>query len=357
MPANLRAKPIEGHMTDSAGNVLRNSVVTVKVSTPFGVFTSDEVKSDGTGYFITRPLPSGVYGLYESGIIVSQVNHRPDITIQCFKALPYNYPVANVNPFDYLLASDDIQKYVYYLQIEPEDLDISIAGSTFPIYDYQLSLINTEVAYDDLYHLQKFHAFIDVSRITTTRFDVEYFSPLTGLTRSYKRIRWAGVPGIRFKSDSKIVVPLDYMSLVPSLPRYVANSTALLTQIRVQSVADPVITIGPENEPHADYDELVSQLIAGDLVYVGYGSPTPINWYGVFEKITDDGYIQLRQWKATTRISTIPTEQVTVVKVSVYDAMFPGIININELANERFSVVENVSAQNGENEVYSYRNT
>jgi hypothetical protein len=297
------------------------------------------------------------------------VLHRADSTIQCFKALPYNYPSSNVNPFDYLLAQEKLQAYVYYLQIEPEDIDVSISGNTFPIYDYTLMALSTAYS-DDLYHLQKFHVLGTNSRITTTRFDVEYFAPLTGLAKTYKRIRWAGVPGIRFQSDSKLVVPLDYMSIVANLPRFISqNGVDLLIsfdpftpQIKVFSGDTDVKHVGPMSPDDAAYSDIKDNLIVGDVVYCGFIPPTgtsvdvPTDWYGVFEGLDDNEYLILRKWRATTWSYTDMPVESGIVRVSIYDGMFSGLFNINELANERLFVSENVSVQDDGVERYSYRN-
>lgn len=380
MPTNMRSKPIEGHITDSAGNVIRNSVITVKSSMPLGDVVVDTVTSDGTGYFVTQPLPNGTYTLHESGIVVSKIRHNPDITIQCYKPHPYNYPASNVNPFDYLLESGKLQRFVYYLQIEPEELDISIGGSSFPMYNYHIGSMVLSAIYastdrtNDMYHMKEFHAFNDETRITTTRFDVEYFTPLTGLSRSYKRVRWAGVPGIRFKEDSKIVVPLDYMSIVPSLPKtisrngedfliYEGMSHTFFPDIYVESVdgISPLakIVIVPRNE-NAEYESIKNGLVIGDIVYISFLKPTdpygsvPQDWYGVYEGVDDDDHIILREWMTSNKVIPTMTLGSGIVRMSIFDGMFAGISNINELANRRFSVIENMYAQDASVEMYSY---
>lgn len=380
MPTNMRSKPIEGHITDSAGNVIRNSVITVKSSTPLGDIVVDTVTSDGTGYFITQPLPNGTYALHESGVVVSRVHHKPDITIQCYKPHPYNYPASNVNPFDYLLGSGKLQRFVYYLQIEPEELDISIGGSSFPMYNYPVGNMVLSSIYastdraNDMYHMKEFHAFNAETRITTARFDVEYFTPLTGLSRSYKRVRWAGVPGIRFKEDSKIVVPLDFMSIVPSLPKaisknggdftvYVGIGHAFNPDVYVKSVdgVSPSVTITLDtNGTIADYDAIKNGLVLGDIVHLGYLRPTdpfgfaPLDWYGVYEGLDQNGNVILREWMTSNKVIQTMIDRSGIVGMSVFDGMFAGISNINELANRRFSVIENVFAQDSSVEMYSY---
>ena len=86
MSSNLRSKPIEGHVTDSAGNVLRNSQIIIKQATPSGSITMGSVQSDDDGYFQSKPLPNGLYDIYESGIVISRIVHTADRnSIQCFK--------------------------------------------------------------------------------------------------------------------------------------------------------------------------------------------------------------------------------------------------------------------------------
>ena len=72
MASNIRAKSIEGYVTDSAGNIIRNSQIIIKQSTPSDSFNIDTVSSDDSGYFASRPIQSGTYEIYESGILVSR---------------------------------------------------------------------------------------------------------------------------------------------------------------------------------------------------------------------------------------------------------------------------------------------
>lgn len=222
MSSNLRAKAIQGHVADSAGNVLRNSQIIIKQSAPLGSITIDRVISDDDGYFKTSPLPNGIYDIYESGVNIARIIHTADRNaIQCFKPNRDNYDISLVEDFVTLKDLNELNGFKYFLQIEQEEVDVSVLGSSFPIYNFDI--IGTVDPTNELYNMADFFNFTPASRITTTRFDIEYFAPLTELSNNYKRIRWAGVPGLRLSEDSKLVVPLDYFSIVASLPKFVYN--------------------------------------------------------------------------------------------------------------------------------------
>lgn len=361
MASNLRSKPIEGYVLDSAGNTLTNAQIIVKQQTPEGSLSVDTVKSDDSGYFITKPIPSGTYSIYESGIVVSKVIHLPDqSSIQSYKAAPENYNIDSIESFSTLVGNGELNKFRAYLQIEASEIDISQYGSTFPIYDFNITT-NTNIGEsgDELYHLAGFLKLSSDSRITTTRFDIEYYFPITATSSIYKRIRWAGVSSIRFTEDSKLVIPLDYFSIVLNSPRIIDPPDSDYTDGEVLSTGTfEKMTLTYTS----DVNKLLPRLKDGDILTVltketnGPGQPeTP--WYGIVIDVGTNT-IELEKWQSSRFTSTVDpgTSGVFAARVSVYDGMFAGIFEINESANERFSVVENISAQNNGTELYNYNN-
>jgi hypothetical protein len=207
MFANLRSAPIEGHVTDSAGNVIRNSQIIIKQQTPYGGVVVDSIRSDDTGYFISSPIPNGVYDIYESGIKISRIIHETSIGgIQCFQADRSNYNPSIIGSFPDLSDAQNLNSYKSFIQIEAPYLNTAQYGNIFPLYEYDISVnpeSDTEQS-NEIYEISNFFQLSSASRITISRFDIEYFSPLTASSSNFKRVKWAGVPGIRFYQDSKI---------------------------------------------------------------------------------------------------------------------------------------------------------
>jgi len=367
MISNLRSKSIQGHITDSAGNILRNATIVIKVNTPTSVNVVDSAISDDDGYFISKPLPNGIYDIYESGIRVSQVIHTADRnSIQVFKADSDNYNTTIIESFSDLIENDatkQLNKFKMFLQIEPNSIDVAQYGNIFPLYDVDLTQL--EKANESYYDLSQFFGFESESRITITRFDIEYYSPLTSISQSYKRIRWSGVPGIRNSSDSKLVLPLDYFSIVANLSKVVqpvSNTAFTAGTIVYEYVAvSGTLFISQAGLGDSDY-------AAGFYPYVNIGDIVKVeldigDWYGLVVSKTDGSgslkKIELKNWLTSrSEYTSVALSPLTgdVEKISAYNGMFQAIPNIDEETNELFTVVENVSAQNGADELYTYIN-
>lgn len=351
--SNLRSKPIEGHVTDSAGNVLRNAAVVIKLATPVsGSIAVSTVKTDDDGYFKSDPLPSGTYDVYESGINVSRVIHIAcPSTIPCFKPSDFNYPTSQESNFLQLAESGNLNNFKSFLQIEYEELDVSSLGSSYPIYDKDI----TYESDGELFSLASFFQLSGDSRITTTRFDIEYFSPLTAVTKTYKRIRWAGVPAIRFYKDSKLILPIDYLSLVPSLPRDIFEfSTGLIT---IDYQDEETLKITPAGG-YPGFETLTQNVFVGDVVKFTNHDGTYA--YGIVKDISNESEeaIIFDKLKSSRFTSTYIEESDAefVASIKIFDGMFQGISSINDGVNEKFSVVENVYVQDNETELYNYNN-
>lgn len=363
MTSSLRAVPIEGHITDSAGNVLRNKQVVIKSETPTQVIIVEKVKTDDDGYFKTSPIPNGVYDIYESGVSIARENHTPDRSaIQCFKPNSDNYNTTLIETFDSLVADQDLNSFKWFLQIEPGFTDTFQFGNTFPLYDADLlGVLDTA---NELFAIGNFFNFSSSSRITTTRFDIEYYSPLTKLTKTYKRIRWSGVPGIKFDNDSKLLIPLDYYSITANMPKFTSYNTSWLT-IDSVSAGDPQIV--EISSVHADYIELVSHVKVGDIMQLikpgvvpngDLNPPSEEFYYGIIIAIGPSKEITLEKWKSS-RFTSDPSFNISKVidTIMVYDGIFPGIFDIDESTNERYTVVEDIYSQNRWAELYNYTNS
>ena len=363
MISNLRSKPVEGHITDSAGNVLRNATVVIKQPTPSGSYIVDTIQSDDDGYFISKPISSGTYDVYESGIRVSRINHDASpLSIQCFKADVDNFNSTIVGNFETLRQStpSNLNSYKAFIQIEPLYIDVAQFGNTFPIYNRDISS-GTDYT-DDLANMASFFELSTNSRVTTTRFDVEFFSPITALSSAYKRIRWAGVPAIRFYKDSRLVIPLDYFSIVPSMPKIVTPSSAAYETTKViVTYSDQCInelSIGDSSSE--EIKNLIPLLSYGDIVKIRIQADTPYDWYGIYVRkyeTSSPNYITLEKWRSSRYDpGQDPVDGDVVDKIYVYDGMFQNISSINEEVNQKFTVTENIFTQDIAYELYNYSN-
>lgn len=366
MPSNLRSKPIEGHVTDSAGNVLRNSEITIKSATPTGVFPMDTVHADDDGYFRSKPLPSGQYDIYESGIRVAKTIHVANQNpVQCFRAHTDNYDASGIGNFLGLAEAHTLQEFYWFLQIEPDIVDVPVYGSSFPIYERDIKTDPGGSADNTLYNLAEFLGLSANSRITTTRFDIEYYAPITVLASQYRRVRWSGVPAIRFFPDSKLVVPLDLYSVTPNLPKLIAPVTSDFPDADILFTEDPsnVASVTDDTGNNDDFETFLGLLTIGDIVKVvlqekGEGVNTQKAWYGVVN--STNNLLVAEEWKSSrfpSDVRSIPDTDYFVARMEAFDGLFNGITNINEEVNERFTVVENVSAQDNSTELYTYNNS
>ena len=359
---NLRSKPIEGHVADSAGNILRNANIIIKQSTPNGAYVVDSTQSDDDGYFVSGPLSNGTYDIYESGTKISRIIHSPDsLKIQCFQANADNFDLSIMGDFNELATSLQLNKYYGFIQLESQLIDIYQYGNLFPIYDIDILSNRSEDDFNELYALAYFYQFSSKSRITTTRFDIEYFAPLTIASNLYKRIRWAGVPAIKFYQDSRLVIPLDYYSIVMNNPKAMTPNGSPL--------GSGSIAINADND-NAVIQELsgenllnLSYLIAvGDILRIKMTSDgTDIRSFnGIITSIspgTVNKTIYLEKWKSSRFVSDVIPNNAYVRRIFAFDGMFSNIMSINEDINQRFTIVENISAQNNQSELYNYITT
>lgn len=347
---NLRSKPIEGHISDSAGNVLRNATVVIKQVTPNGTYVVSTSQSDDEGRFISTPLANGVYDIYESGSKISSIIHNPDPNkIQCFKAHKDNYDLTTVGDFNNLASSYNLNSFKAFIQIESIITDIYQYGNIFPIYDKNIKDDPGSSQFNELFWLANFFEFNSHSRISTTRFDAEYFSPLTNISNLYKRLRWVGVPAIKFYEDSRLIIPLDYYSLIANHPKYISPDDP--SNVTIEN-GDGYVILQESSE--GELVTLSNYVFTGDILQIKFDSGT---WFGIIDSIsqgTDKKTIKLEMWKSSRYLSDSILTKSSVSKITAFDGMFSNIMDINEEANERFSVVENIWAQNGQSELYHY---
>jgi hypothetical protein len=394
MPSNLRSKQIEGYITDSAGNVLRNTNVVIKEPSPSGSNVIINIKSDDDGYFISLPIKNGTYDIYESGIrVLRYYNPANPQAIQSYRVVSDNIPTG-ISSFNTILSegdSGDLNNYKYFLQIETDNIDVSTYGNSFPLFspngDNSASEYSNLLSGTGFDNISSFYGFTDNSRITHTRFDVELFNPLTSDSSQHRRVRWVGVPAIRFFADSKLVIPLDYYSIVCNSPSKYFDRTGTDNKLSWESLSgsnDEIIKI---KQPISESVEISDSLVKGDILELefdtksGYSDYSGKFWCIYYKEDSDASYynIYAKVWKSdnatdnpsiTTPLNSIYSasggsntdDSGGVKSIKRHNAFYSSIENIGVSTNEKFTVLENICYQgktysnSSNSEAYSYQN-
>jgi hypothetical protein len=354
MPTNLNSRPIEGYITDNAGNILRNVDVVIKDDAPNGSVVIDVCKSDDDGYFISKPIKNGVYDIYESGVRVYRQYHSSFPTvIQCYKPYSTNEPSSDILPFSDFVGSEapdeDINFFRYYIQIEPENIDISTYGHLFPLWKQDGA---NQLTGHDFENIALVHDGFTVgtSYLTHTRFDVEYFSPLYTQNSDHKRMRWSGVPGVSFADESKIVLPLDYFSITPNQPHYYYNDVNGTWGQYLGSEEIVELSDVPT--------DVTDNLITGDILKLELAA-SQIFWCIVH--YIDGTTVYATRWKSsransanlTTIVSAVGSD-FDVYSYRIYKGFYANLENLTDSVSEYFTVKENQAAQNSISEEYNY---
>lgn len=337
MRANLRSRPIETTVVDYQGNIVAGAEIVIKYNTPTGSVVADKQTSDETGFIRTVPLPNGKYDLFYQNIYTSTISHFHDITIPAYTAVEES--IKPKLPFEVLKNEERLSEYAFFLQIE--NVDVSSYGNTYPILDFDPTSFSGSMG-----DLSDFFNLDSASRLTLTRFDIEFYIPITSKNKTSRTVRFAGVPGIRFFSESQIVVPIDYHSTVLKHPVEWFNYSAGIVSASTPNSSKMIIT-GTGDA----LLELLRKANIGDILEVSNTSSGSVYTYtGIIVNISADG-------------STVTLERITTKEG---DAMVPNNSNVEtikvwqglrSLANtsvfDNFSVFENIQAQDGP-ELYNY---
>ena len=199
----FRTAPLKGYVTDSSGNVLKNTLVNVKEEHTDGFLAEvDSLKTDDNGYFVTKPLRRGVYDVFESGIKLAKLIHNPSTNLE----IPAYPPELDAAPAP--IISDPFDQEILdaaFLQIEPYERNVDDYGHIFDI----IPLAYTGFA--DTFPAAYFTGADEY--LTADRFDVFYNDQFG------RKVMWRGVPGFVYNKDAnnntRLVVPIDNYSLVP----------------------------------------------------------------------------------------------------------------------------------------------
>lgn len=266
---NLRAKPIYGYVTDSAGNVVRSATVTVKEFTSSALYrVVDNVKTESTGAFVTKSLKPGVYDLFETGVFLMRVYHTfGNGLIPGFKASSKSgAPSPSLSTYglgqDDLPLPTDINNYIYCVQIEGDDIDVVNNGHSFPVYAGSVDMSGVFSKY----------SMSSSSTISSSKFNVEYYYPNVK-TETYRSVNWRNVRAVSYSKNKPLVLPLTYndMFIDPLLYTDYEDSVT----ISADSSRHCSFLVSRQSILHAiDYNVIGK----GDIVSVKVGSTTK---YGI----------------------------------------------------------------------------
>lgn len=270
MDIKYRSSPIEGYITDAAGNVLRNTTIRIKEEHPGGLVSDVEsIKTDNNGYYVSSPLRRGAYSLYDGGVRLARKIHNPQA---CFE-VPAFTPNPKASPDIAITSSPAGQDVIdtVFLQIEPDDRDIDKFGHMFEVFDSSKYSIVPR-GYTPFQNMPPVY-FSGDRLITNRRFDVFYNDEVTGAN-----IMWKGVPAIVFNSsqNTQLVLPLDQFSMFPKRLKqardYIGTSVpnpALInsSNIAISSVGS-ILTISLSGTFDDDLKRFVSSLSVGDIAMI-----------------------------------------------------------------------------------------
>ena len=221
MDIKYRSAPLEGYITDSAGNVLRNTTIRIKEEHPGGLVTDVEsVKTDNNGYFITSPLKKGLYSVFDGGVRLSEKYHNHQFLFDIPAFAPNSKSAPSV--LTSIPAASTVVDTLF-LQIEPDDRDVDQYDHVFETFDMRSS--NTPSGFQAFTGMPTnyFASGTDTARlITNRRFDVIYNDEITG---AY--VQWLGVPAIIYDNaqNSQLILPLDQYSQFPKRLKVMTKTT------------------------------------------------------------------------------------------------------------------------------------
>lgn len=355
---NLRAKPISGYVTDSAGNVVRSTKVTVKQATGSSQYrVVAAAKTESSGWFETIPLKPGTYDIFESGVMTMRVIHSFDNgCIPCFKpstkSMVKTYSMDQYGVTDETPKTPSINAYMLSVQIEGDDIDASNNGHAFPMYS-GVSLDRFNALHPNMG---------TPTSITASRFGVEYYYPNVKNT-TYRYARWHGLHGACYgtapKADapaiSPVVIPLTYDTLCvdADMPIFYAPSTGGADIITVDSTNDRRGWFSFDR--WQGYDTLVPLIVfgaigKGDIVHI-HDNDNDTDYYGIiFNDIIYDSlsvyanriWIELwnKQHAATDKLVT----GIVDATIAIYHGFSPAMETSDDSVGDRYTVFEDMTS-------------
>jgi len=307
-----RKKNIIGYVADGSGNVIPNAQIVLKRVIESGSVTVDSIKSGVSGFFESKPLPAGVYEVYESGVFSQMIDHAVSNYMPCYSSL------LGEN------RSDDKNYNFSFIRIE-------LDSNFFPTTD----IVSADI--------KRFYAGVDIVEITHGSFDIEYYDEAG---RSY--IKWAGVRGVKDSSVGRVHLPLDYMSMVFKSPK---SSSDMLSHV-APYVATPgkVVVTVPTKVNSGDVIEIVDGVKFYQYIYEGKIVSTAAGISG------GKGYLcsvyKGSKYDGSTYLPIPTTLAKSVRTINVYPSIDVSAIDDISVAN-KFTVTES-PITGAKRELYNY---
>lgn len=345
---NLRAKPIQGYITDSAGNTVRGAEVVIKEFTASSQYrVVDTVKTDSKGFFQSRrALKPGVYDIFESGTVMNRILHSfGNGLVPGFKPSTRSLSPSKALSL-YGLAEDgeptsaDINEYILGVQIESDDIDVRNLGHTFPVY--QGSAPNTVIDNHQRYLMTA------SSTITSSRFNIEYYYPNVQAV-TYRYATWRGVHAVSYGPDKPLILPLTYDELFVDTSLPLAYATADDAEFLQTGHDTTTATFSTGNFPSQVKDLIHNQIAygvigKGDIVSV-YNTVNNVRYWGIIcnDLLITGGActIWLRNW---AKLQDSSFDNVVTAQVSFYHGFSQTMENASDTMSDRITVFEDMSA-------------
>jgi len=337
---NLRAKPIEGFVTDSAGNTVRSPNVVIKeITTGSKYRVVDTCATDPSGYFRSKPLKCGVYEVFESGEMLTRINHFfGNGIIPGFKPTPNLYvPAKSIN--DYNLAStNNINNHILCVQIESDSTDIQNSGHVFPAY---FGLDKSGIG--DHYELASGNT------ISPSKFNIEYFYPNAN-AGTYRYVTWRGIHAVSYgvaSSPLPMVIPLTYWDLFIDTALPISSRPALAVPYAFGTESSKaVITILASSEQGTQIS--FSTLGKGDIVSITISAVTR---YGIiYDIITNpegDYDLHLQIWEKTGATEFVAPVGIgdTTMSMKFFQGLSQTMESAEDTLSDRLTIMEDFSTQ------------
>lgn len=349
---NNRKKDFSGVITDSAGNVISNTVVTVNRITPQGAYQITKAVTDEDGKFTTIPLPPGKYQFYESNINLQEAYIDVFDYVPCYKAKS-DIITLKTDGKSFIQEASKAQLLEFYTFIQIEDASVNTRnGNLFPLDSLNISqLSNIDSWYEDF---SLFFSMEDSDQITVSRFDIEFHSDNSILGT----ITWSGLPGVKFNNFDNIYLPLDYKSMRFNSPKSALfeNDNKTLASISISVVsngpADNYISVSSNID---NIETFYNSISIGDVLKI---NDNGTDYYYILHKkefVSGDYRFYLEELDnsnySTQSVNSLGTSNIKLIS---YQGLFNNMVSSENMVAQNFTVFENHYFKFNNGEIYNY---
>lgn len=345
---NLRAKPLQGYITDSAGNTVRGATVVIKEVTATSQYrVVSTTKSDSRGFFQTvEALKPGTYDIFESGVLMTRIIHTfGNGLIPAFRASSLaGAPIGTLSVYglggDSKPTAADINEYVFPIQIEGDDSDIKNFGHNFPVY------MGSAVSVFDTANPECQIVDITGSTVSSSRFSCEYYYPNVQ-TVTYRYATWRQLHAVSYGNTAGVkkpfVIPLTYRNLRIEEDLPVISATSASFDVGTDTTTGSFETSSMDTDSQLALNTAIAyqSIGKGDIVRVGDG---PTYYWGIIcadPLASVSGYtVWIRAW---SRVQAVPLVDVASATLRFYHGFSPTMENATESLSDRLTVFEDMS--------------